>query len=230
MQDVKIIPPGDNNESDQENPNEASTSVNIDDIVQNEVIFDDASVQPANLDEHTKEGTDPFVDILAPDDVNFISDKDSSSKDDVETEDEYVYMSDNHDQGCDVPFENNDLIDQLGRRPGPKSKTRNVPPVQEASKEDVGGETSITIASVRIDLDGNSGTVVENNGIERRSTRNATKLKTYDIDFLFAAQIEQSQYGRPKKSQRNNVQFRKDAMQVENQKLEKDLFETPLNA
>lgn len=215
---------GDNNESGQEILNRASTSVNIEDVVQNEVILDDASVEPNNLDEHSKEGTDPFVDILAPDDVS------SSPKDDTESEDEYVYMSDDYDQDFDVPCENNDLIDQLGRRPGPKSKTRNIQPVQEFLKEDVNAATSIAEETVRNQFDGNSRMAVENSGIERRSTRNATKLKTYDIDFLFAAQIEQSHNLQSKKSKRNNVQFRKDAIQEENEKMKKDLFETPLNA
>lgn len=236
MQEVKIISatdsecsPGDNNESGEEIPNRASTSVSIENIVQNEVIFDDATVEPANLDEYSKEGTDPFVDILAPDDISS-SPKNTEPDNNTESEDEYVYMSDDHDQDCDVPYENNDLIDQLGRRPGPKSKTRNIQSVLEPSKEDDRIACSIAEETVKIELDGNSQTVVENRVIERRSARNVTKLKTYEIDSLFAAQIEQSQSLRPKKSQRNNIQFRKDAIQEERGKVEKDLFETPLNA
>lgn len=236
MQEVKITlatdsgcSPGDNNESGQEIPNSVSTSVNIEDIVQNEIILDDASVEPVNLDEHSKDGTDPFVDILVPDDLNCISDKESNPKDDTES-DEYVYMSEDHDKDFDVPYENNDLIDQLGRRPGPKSKTRNMQCVPEPSKKNESAETLIVEEKLRIDLDGNSRTVCENNRIERRSTRNATKLKTYEIDSLFAAQIEQSQNLRPKKMLRNNVQHRRDPIEDKDEKVEKDLFETPLNA
>lgn len=240
MQEVKIISVTDsertaidNNESDQEIENRVSTVVNIGNIVQNEIILDvDASVEPVNLDEHSKECTDPFVDILAPDNINCILDNGSSPKDDTGSEDEYVYMSDNYnDQDYNVPHENNDRIDQLRCRPGPKSKTRNIQTVQEPPKEDIEHVTSIADETVKMDLDGNSRMVVKNKGIKRRSSRNATKLKTYEIDSLFAAQIEQSQYFRSKKSQRNNVvQFGKDAIQEESKKEEKDLFETPLNA
>lgn len=222
--------PGDNNESSQEISNSASIPVTIEDIVQNEVILDDASVEPVNSDEHSKEGTDPFVDILAPDDLNCNSDKESNPKDDTESEDEYVYMSDDPDKDCDVPYENNDLLDQLSHRPGPKSKTRNIQCVPEPSREDQSAATLVAEEKVRIDLDEDNRTVCENNRIERRSTRNATKLITYEIDSLFAAQIEQSQNLRPKKSLRNNVQFRKDAIQAKTGKVDKDLFETPLNA